>query len=638
MPRGFDILRLMPPRPEEDDTGALERARERLYEPDAPLRTRPTLATSGKRALPHGWEEHSFLNVPHRGKRRVRLAGVFFVVAFLFFIISLGAAGYFFYFGGNAVSVDKITIDILGPTTIAGGDTVSFSLTITNKNPVSIENATIEIDFPDGTKSADGLLAAYPRYTENLGQLASGATITRSIKAIIFGGAGQALVLPVSFSYGTGGSTTSFVKKSSYALAVSSTPLSVSVDTLAETVSGKPLTLTLVVRSNATVPLDNVVLSGAFPFGFTVTNSSPPLSGSNFLIGTIRPGASKTITLTGTLTGQDGEQRVFHFTIGTAKTPGDQTLAVTYMTQDATVTITAPFITATLALNGDTGQNVVVTSGTHQSATVSYVNTLSTSVTNATISVALSGSAIDYDSIRTERGFYRSTDRTIIFSKDTDPSLAMLAPGASGVGAFTFSTLPAGMLAPAPTVRFTISVSGTRVGQSNVPEEVNASASKTMKVVTTVALSASSLHTSGSLSNSGPVPPRANQATTYTIVWNARNEGSAVAGGTASAVLPSYVSYTGLTTGSGSFSYDSGSRTVSWNIGDIAQGGNAQGAFQVSFTPSTSQKGSAPTLANEVAFSGYDRFAGVQVTASAGAVTTETRGDPGYIGANAIVQ
>ena len=46
--------------------------------------------------------------------------------------------------------------------------------------------------------------------------------------------------------------------------------------------------------------------------------------------------------------------------------------------------------------------------------------TLSTmDVTNATAAVT-PGSAIDYDSIRTERGFYRSTDHTIIFSKDTD--------------------------------------------------------------------------------------------------------------------------------------------------------------------------------------------------------------------------
>ncbi len=627
----------MPPR-QEDDTGSLEKARERLYEPGASLHARPSLATSGRRALPHAWEENFLENVPHHTKRRVRLAGIFFAVAFAFFIISLAAVGYLLYFGGNSVSVDKIIVDIQGPTTIAGGDTVPLSLTITNKNPVSVKNATIEIDFPNGTRSADGALSAYPRYTENLGLLASGATVTRSIKAVIFGGTGQALMLPVSFSYGTGGSNAVFVKKSSYALAVSSTPLSVSVDTLSETVSGKPLTFTLNVRSNATVPLSNVVLSGAFPFGFVATDSSLRLSGSSFFIGAMKPGTSKTITLTGTLTGQDGEQRVFHFTVGTSKTASDQTPAVAYMTQDATVMITAPFITTTLSLNGDTSASVVVAPGSYQDVTVSYINTLSTSITNATVSITLSGSAIDYGGIRTTSGFYRSTDHTIIFSRDTDSSLATLAPGASGIGAFTFPTLPSGSLAPAQSITFTISVSGTRVGQANVPEEVRASVVKTVKVATAVALSASSLHSSGSFGNSGPVPPRADQATTYTIVWSARNGGNTIADGIVSAILPSYVSYTGLTAGPGSFSYDGGSRMVSWDIGDIAQGGNAHGAFQVSIVPSISQKGKAPALTSAASFSGYDRFAGVQIKASADPSTTETKDDPGYTDANAIVQ
>lgn len=628
----------MPPR-NEDDTGALEKARERLYKPIDFMPMRPTLASSGERTISHEWKESPLKNIPvHRGKRRVRLAGMFFVAAFVFFIIALGAAGYFFYFGGNSVSVDKITIDIQGPTTIAGGDTVPLSLTITNRNPVPIENATIEITFPNGTRSADGKLSAYPRYTENLGPLASGATVTRSIKAIIFGGAGQALSIPVSFSFGTGNSRAVFVKKSSYVLAVSSTPLSVSVETLSETVSGKPISFTLTVRSNAVVPLNNVVLTSSLPFGFVTNNSSLSMSGSNFLIGTIQPGGSKTITLTGTLTGQDNEQRVFHFTIGTSKTASDQTLAVAYMTQDATITIAAPFITTTLALNGDTSPNVVVTPGSNQSVTVSYVNTLPTSVTNTTVSVTLSGSAVDYDSIRTDSGFYRSVDHTIIFSKDADPSLATLAPGASGFGAFTFSTLPSGALAPSPTVILAVSVSGTRVGQTNVPEEVSASTVRTVKVATTVALSSSSLHSSGSFKNNGPVPPRANGATTYTIQWNVRNMGSAVAGAVVSATLPGFVSYTGLTAGSGSFSYDSAAHTVSWNVGDISQGGSAQGAFQVSIIPSTSQKGDAPILTNEASFSGYDRFAGVQISASAGPSTTETKGDPGYVAANAIVQ
>lgn len=629
----------MPPK-QEDETGALEQARERLYGSGDAVRERPILATSGRGALPHEWEENSLPNnvFTNRGKRRVRLAGVFFIIAFVFFIISLGAAGYFFYFGGNSVSVDKITIDILGPTTIAAGDTVPLSLTVINKNPVAIDNAIIEINFPTGTRKADDTLSAYPRYSENLGTIASGATITRSIKAVVFGGAGQALVLPVSLSYRTSGSNTTFVKKSSYALAVSSTPLSVSVDAPSETVSGKPFTITLTVRSNAAVPLNKVVLSGALPFGFSVTSSSIPSSDSNFFIGTISPGASKTVTLTGTLSGQDNEQRVFHFTVGTSKAENDQTLAVAYMTQDATVAITSPFITATLSLSGSTGTDIVVAPESYQNATVSYSNTLATSIANATIEVALSGSAIDYGSIQTANGFYRSDDRTIVFSRDTDPSLASLSPGASGIGSFTFSTLSTSASRTAPSITFTVSVSGTRIGQTNVPEQVNASFVKVVKVATSIALSASSLHFSGPFPGSGPVPPRANQDTTYAVVWNAINDGSTVADGKVSAILPSYVSYTGTTAGSGSFSYDEGARTVSWDIGELAQGRSVQGTFQVSLTPSTSQIGEAPMLVGISSFSGYDRFAGVQISATANPVTTETKGDAGYVSSNAVVQ
>lgn len=626
----------MPP-PSEDNLSSLEKARKRLYEPGASSPSRSLPASSDKRSLPHAWEEHPLENIPHPGKRHVRLAGIFLAVAFIFFIISLGAAGYLFYYGGNSVSVDKISVDIQGPTTIAGGDTVPLSLTITNKNPVSIENATIEIDFPNGTLAANGALTAYPRYIENLGTIASGATVTRSITAIVFGGQGQALVLPISFSYDTGGSST-FVKKSSYSLAISSTPLSVSVDTLTETVSGKPLIFTLTVRSNATIPLNNVVLTNTPPFGFVETSSSLPLTSSGFSLGTMQPGATKTVTLTGTLTGQDGEQRVFHFSVGTAKSASDQTLAISYMTQDTPITIVAPFITTTLTLNGDTGTDPVITPGSHQSVVVSYANTLSTSVTNATVSITLSGSAIDYNSIQTTSGFYNSTDHTIIFSKDTDPSLVQMAPGASGVGAFTFLTLPIGAAVLEPTITFTISVSGTRVGQTNVPENVTASVSKTVKVATVATLLASSLHSSGPLSNGGPIPPRAGQATTYTIQWSMQNSGSTIAGGMVSATLPSYVSYTGKTAGTGSFSYDDTSRTVSWNIGDLVQGASAQGAFQVLLTPSTSQRGSMPALTSGATFSGYDRFAGVQISASADPSTTETNGDPGYVSSNAIVQ
>ncbi|HQT82589.1 MAG TPA: hypothetical protein PLW99_00315 [Candidatus Paceibacterota bacterium] len=630
----------MPQQFSEDDTSSLERAREHLYTPatgSAGLR-RP-LPAPDEEELPHEWAGEPLQEIAsHKGKRHVRLASIFLGAAFAFFLVSLAIAVYVFYVGGNSVSVDKVSVNVQGPTTIAGGDIVPLSLTITNTNSSAIENATVEIDFPNGTRSAANVLTTYPTYTENLGTIGSGETVTRSVKAVLFGSSGQALTLPISFSYGTAGSNAVFVKKSSYSLTVSSTPLSVSVQTLSETVSGQPLTLTLIVNSNATVPLSNVVLTGNLPFGFQVTSSSVPLNNSSFLLGTLAPGASKTITLTGTLAGQDGEQRVFTFTVGTANTPGNQSLAVTYMSQQAAVSITAPFINTTLAINGNSSPNVVLAPGSPQNVTLSYTNTLPTSITNASVSIALSGAAIDYNSVQTTNGFYNSVNHTVIFSKDTDPSLALLSPGATGVGVFTFSTLPTSASVASPAATFGISVSGTRLGQTNVPEQVSAFATQTAKVTTTVALSASALHTSGPLATVGPIPPVAGQATTYTVVWGVQDKGSAVAGGTVSATLPSYVTYTGATAGAGSFSYDNSSRTVTWSVGDLTQGGNAQGAFQVSLTPSTSQKGGAPALTGAASFTGYDRFAGVQVSATADPATTETQGDPGYVSTNSIVQ
>ncbi|TSC70405.1 MAG: Uncharacterized protein G01um101449_363 [Parcubacteria group bacterium Gr01-1014_49] len=629
----------MPPS-HEDEIGSLERARERLYAPNAAFQNnRRPLSASSADSVPHAWKEKPLPEIsPEHGKRRVRLAGVFFMVAFTFFLVSLAGVAYFFYYGGNSVSVDQITVDIQGPTMIASGDTVPLSLTITNKNPTAIENATIEIAFPSGTRNADDVLSAYPRYIENIGTLASGASVTRSIKAVMFGGTGQSLSLPVSLSYGASGSNAVFVKKSSFAFTISSTPLSVSVESLTETVSGKPFTFSLAIRSNATIPLSDVVLSAAFPFGFSVVSSSLPLTNANIALGTLQPGAQKIVTITGTLSGQDKDVRVFRFTVGTAKTPQDPTLAVSYMTQEATVTIAAPFINTSITVNGNRGDTVVVSPGSLQNVTVSYINTLSTSIANATVAIAISGAAVDYESVNAQSGFYRSSDHTIVFSPDTDSALSTLAPGASGVGAFTFSTLPIEAISSSPTITFSISVSGTRVGQTHVPEQVSSSATKTVKVSTTVVLSAASLHNSGSLGTSGPIPPRPNVATTYNIVWNAQNKGSAVAGGSVTAALPSYVSYTGTTAGAGSFSYDSGSRVVTWSTGELAQGASAQGVFQVSLIPSTSQKGSAPVLVKEASFTGHDRFAGVSVSAGADPVTTETVRDPGYIPENGIVQ
>lgn len=622
----------MPPRGDHEELGSLQEARDRLYSPkDLEPISAPAYRGDAEPDVPHAWEQLPIQKaIATRGHTHVRAALYFFGAAVLFFLIALAAAIYLFYFGRNSVSVNNVTVSLQGPASITAGAKVPLSLAITNLNSIPIEDATVTIEFPAGTRSTTDPFKDYPRYTENLGTIENGATLTRSIPVIMYGAAGQAYSLPVHLSYGAQGTNATFEKTDSYEVVITSTPLSVSVDALGETVSGAPLTFSITVRSNSTSILQNVVLSPGFPFGFVVTSASIPKSGSGYLLGTLAPGASKTITLQGTLTGLDREERVFHFTVGTAKTANDPAVAVPYMTLDHSVTIMAPFIQTKLAIDGNTSATTVIAPGTHHTANLTYTNTLATPVTNAIVTVAISGSAVDYNSIQTSAGFYRSSDHTIVFSRDTDPSLSSLGPRASGIGSFSFSTLPTSSATRDPQITFTISVSGTRVGQSNVPEQVSASVVQTAKVATAVAVSVDTLHNSGPFANTGPFPPKPNEATTYTIRWTAQNSGSSIAGASAFATLPSYVTYLNQTAGTGSFSYDESARMVTWIAGDLPQNTTAQGAFQVSFTPSTSQSGSTPALTSPLSFSGYDRFAGVQVNATADAATIQTSGDPGF--------
>ncbi len=617
--------------PREDEVGALERARERLYKP-TPLP--PPLPEF--RDLPAGSVPGSWAPAPERPHPHVRFALVFFVGAGVFFLAALGIAAYLFLTGANTVSTKNISVTIQGPTTIAAGDTVPLSLTIENRNPTPVTGVDLRIDFPAGTRSADDALADLPRYEEDLGTLPPGASVTRSVRAVIFGPAGATITLPVAVSFGAGGSNATFVKQASYALSITSAPLSLSVAALSEAVSGQPFSLLLTVRSNATTPIDDVVVVAQYPFGFSLTSASPSGVGTSFLLGTLAPGATKTIKLTGILAGTSGEQKAFRFSIGTA-TPNTSALRITYMTQEADVAVAAPFLAVTLSVNGDESASPVVNPASTVNASIAYTNTLTTPIENARITVALSGNGFDPVSVSATRGFYDSLKQSIVFDNSTDPSLAAVAPGASGVGAFSFRAAQGSVRNP--SVTFSISVEGQRLGQSNVPESVTASVTKTARVLGAPSVVSLSTRATGPFVNTGPVPPVVNKATTYSILWKVSGSGNDLAGGTISAVLPTYVTFTNLTLpADGSIAYDEASRTVTWSVGELRALTVAQAAFQVSLTPSVNQRGTAPALASAPAFFAHDRFAGADITETLSAPTTETPSDPGYTASKADVQ
>lgn len=574
-------------------------------------------------------------------KSRISIATWFLIGAVLFFVVAGAVALGFLYFGTRSVSVENVDVYVsAGTSSIASGDTVELTITIENRNPAPISDTTLTVDFPEGTRTSEESGELLPRYTDTVGTVLSGEKVTRTVRAVVSGEANAKIELPVSFTYKTEGSNALFEVRESELLTITSSPVSVSVSALSETASGQPLTFSVRVRANGTEPVENVSLLVEYPFGFSLTEANPkPTTGSLFTLGTINPGETKTITLSGTLTAEQGDERVFKFSAGTQKGT-TQALAVKYTTQETKITVTRPFLSVGIALNREEGDPVIIRSGGSIDGVATWVNTLPTTVTDGVVSIALSGTALDATGVRASTGYYRSTDKTIVFNRDTTNSLKSLGPQDSGTGSFSIGTKSGASLEALtnPTVVLTVSISGKRIGESGVLENVTSTLTKTVKVATDLSLSTRAVRTIGPFTNTGVWPPKVDQETTYTIMMTAKNTVNAVAGTKAGMVLPQNVRFTGSVSPSdGSLIYNSSTREVIWTVGDMGTASQKQMAFQVALLPSYSEKGTSPVLVGEQSIVGTDRFIQAQVKMTHPSVNARTTSDPAYISSYGVV-
>ena len=535
---------------------------------------------------------------PQLAKPKFSWPAIFLGIAGVFFIVALAVAAYFLIFGGRAVSTDRIALTVDAPTTTGSGDTVTLLVSVENRNPVTVLNTSLRAEFPETSRSPEDSSVPLVHYEDTMGDIPSGETATRSIRVVLYGSENERVTVPLRFEYRVEGSNATYVKEATYEVLISTSPLSVRAEAVSEISVGQPITFAVTVRSNAKETLENVAVLGQYPFGFSAARGQ----GALIPVGTLEPGEERTVTVSGTLSGEDSEERVFRFSAGTRASPEANLLAVTYATAVTPVTLAKPFLSTTLSFNRDTGASPVLEAGAPVQGIVSWANTTAAAILDAQVSVRFEGNALDPTSIAGYGGFYRSSDRTVVYSRETEAGLARLDPNDTGSGSFAFQTKSASELAGTrnPTVTAVVSVSGRRVGEGNVPESIIASVTRTLKIGTDLSVAGRASH------RGGPLPPVTEQETRYGIVLSLSNTVNTVADATVTGTLPSYVRF--VSSSDPSITYNATSRTVTWKAGEVAAGagtstGARQGAFEVALLPSASQRGTSPILMSAISAS-----------------------------------
>ncbi|MDE2213126.1 MAG: hypothetical protein KGJ34_01145 [Patescibacteria group bacterium] len=644
---------------------AVERLKDRLYSrkggpsvdpaartPLSPLRSKLSRSWDGIRSpgdsapaeevgggAPPGSVRVAPLNLMPRGPRRRPFSSYFLWGALIFFVIASGVAAYTFFGGGNTISSSNIDLQIVAPSLVNSGDTVTVQYIIDNRNSTTLQNADIAIDYPQGTRDPSDTTQNLPHDQVDIGTIASGQELKETSSAVFYGAEGTQEQITATLEYQIPGSNAIFVKQAEVLFTIGSAPVSLAISAPSQVISGQPFTMNLQVSSNSATPLQNVAVQGQYPFGFSLASSTPEsdTSGTMWHLGALNPGGSTNLSLTGVLVGQDGDQRVFHFLVGSESDPTETTIAVPLISVPETITVAKPFVSGEIAIDGQTGQTIAEPQGKLMQGVINWQNNLSQSVSDLTFTLSLAGNAVDPSSVGAQGGFYDSTKNQIVWNSQQDPALASVAPGASGTLQFSFATLqPSAGALVNPSVGLTLTVAGTQLDQSGTPQSVSSAASATIDLSSTISLSAEALHFSGPFNETGAMPPVAGEGTTYAIVWSVKNSSNSIGEAVVTATLPPYVTWDGAQTGTGeNITYDDSTRTVTWAIGDLPAGVGysstaQQGAFEVTLTPSLSQVGQAPALTGEVQFQGQDHFAQTTVTASAPGPTTTLTNDSGF--------
>lgn len=631
----------------ESDESSIDRLKRTLYSRNEKLvpKTQRTQVAPKEFDVPSAWGDKPDYSISPEVivKRNNSFFNKFLIGSLIFFVISVCIAVFIFFGGVNMISSNNLTIDVVAPTSISSGEELSIGLSIVNGNRTDLEGATLYITYPEGSESVGEGSEDLSHEEIDLGVVPKGESAQHGVRTVLFGEKDSIKSFVFRIEYKVKGSNATFSKEKTYDVIIGSSPILLEVKYPKEVNSGQDISMQVEVTSNSTVPIKDLLVKIDYPYGYTYKSSTmkPVRNDSVWSLGDLKNGDKKTIEVVGTLVGQNMEDRSFRISAGNKSGS-----VFDFDTVLVSNTITLGLRKSFFDLSVRAGDNFVGKPGETIPVNIKWQNTLPDKILDADVQVLFSGNAIDETKTNVmNSGYYSSVNDTATWTKNENQSLSDISPGESGDFSLTLSSL-ANLVQPKfiknPYIDLKITMTGDRAGRDG--GEVTSTQNVVIKILSAVSISAKTLRDIGPFANTGSVPPRADNETTYTINWIVTNTTSDLRGVIARAELPQGVFWKGETSPtSEKIKYNPDTRVVTWDIGNVVAGTGftnspKQVYFKVGFIPNVTQIGSSPTIVSQVDLIATDTYSERSVGSSAGSLNTRFEGPSYSFGKEAVVK
>lgn len=521
-----------------------------------------------------------------------------FITFIIILAAILGILG-FWYYQRNIYSKEIIKLEILGKDQAKLGEEVEYIVKYKNNGKVRVEEPRLIFEYPKYSILAEEKPL---RQEIELEDIYPGQERTLSFKARLFGKENEIKTAQAWLSYRPKNLKARYESSTTFTTLIKKVPLTFEFDLPSKIKSGRDFIFYLNYFSNVDYPLSDLQIKIDYPSGFEFKGAKPTaLEENEWHLPLLNQSQGGRIEISGIIWGKVGEQRIFEAKLGIWQ-EGEFVLLKEAVRG---VEIVQPSLYISQQINGN--PQYLANPGSLLHYEIFFRNIGEEALENLVLVSRLEGELFDFETLSAPQGNFEKGNNSILWDWKEVPKLKFLASQEEGKVEFWIELkedFEKGLKNP---------VLKNKVYLSQAREEFET------KVSSKLVILQKGYFQDEVFGNSGPIPPEVGKTTTYTIMWQVKNYFNEVKNIKVKATLPERVILTSKIfpeDQAEKFAFDSESREIVWEVGDLEAGvleGGPNITFQLAFTPTESQKGQTPEIIEKARILGEDQWTGTNI-------------------------
>jgi len=571
------------------------------------------------------WQKTERKRLSPQQKKQLKIISIIALAVFLM------VAGFFLWRGLTSFDKDKVKLEIRAAERIISGDEIKYTIRYKNETKLPLDNLQLTFRYPENSIPSGGedLIETF-----DLGNLAVGEERETELLARIIGLKGEKKEAWAELVYTPSNISSRFSNRAEFSTEILSVPLILDFDLPERLVDGQSFSFSLRYSNQADVSFKDLQIQLEYPGGFTFESSQPqPFNQDNtWSISNLMAGEQDKIFIRGIIFGTEGEDKLFKAKLGLSE--GEQFIPYAETTGATQVSISPLSVSQSV----EDSTNYIARTGETLNYQIKYKNTTDIAIGDVVITSQLESRALDLTELDLRPGSFDGESQTITWNASNLPELEYLGPHQEGIIRFSVEikdNLPINSYADKNfRIINTVKIDSNKVPLSLERIDISGESQLITKIVSDLSLQAQAFYNDDLIPNSGPIPPKVGQKTTYTVKWRLVNKNNDLSDVKVEASLPPHVKWENrISPNNANLNYDSQTGQVVWSIGNLAAGTGVlspvkQVAFQISITPGLANIGGLLELIGQSKVTGQDTFVDLELSDTSRSIDSGLPDDP----------